>query len=51
MAELSKLADDPLWFRNAVCYEIYVRVFYDSNGDHPVGRARSEPGAVATEAV
>ncbi|MBO0862700.1 MAG: maltose alpha-D-glucosyltransferase [Chloracidobacterium sp.] len=24
---------DPLWFKDAVFYEIYVRGFYDSNGD------------------
>jgi maltose alpha-D-glucosyltransferase/alpha-amylase len=25
--------DDPLWFKDAVFYEIYVRGFYDSNAD------------------
>jgi len=24
---------DPLWFKNAVIYELHVRAFYDSNGD------------------
>jgi maltose alpha-D-glucosyltransferase/alpha-amylase len=33
MAEKGKLSDDPLWFKDAVFYEIYVRGFYDSNGD------------------
>jgi maltose alpha-D-glucosyltransferase/alpha-amylase len=33
MAETSKLRDDPLWFKDAVFYEIYVRGYYDSNGD------------------
>ncbi|MFN2417267.1 MAG: maltose alpha-D-glucosyltransferase [Pyrinomonadaceae bacterium] len=33
MAETGKLRDDPLWFKDAVFYEIYVRGFYDSNGD------------------
>ncbi|HST50717.1 MAG TPA: maltose alpha-D-glucosyltransferase [Pyrinomonadaceae bacterium] len=33
MAEKGKLLDDPLWFKDAVFYEIYVRGFYDSNGD------------------
>jgi maltose alpha-D-glucosyltransferase/alpha-amylase len=28
-----KLRDDPLWFKDAVFYEIYVRGFYDSNAD------------------
>ncbi|HUF65912.1 MAG TPA: alpha-amylase family glycosyl hydrolase [Gemmatimonadaceae bacterium] len=27
------LADDPDWKRGAVCYEIFVRSFYDSDGD------------------
>jgi maltose alpha-D-glucosyltransferase/alpha-amylase len=27
------LADDPMWFKSAVFYEIYVRSFYDSNAD------------------
>ncbi|HEX9028598.1 MAG TPA: maltose alpha-D-glucosyltransferase [Anaerolineales bacterium] len=25
--------DNPLWFKNAVFYEVYVRAFYDSDGD------------------
>ena len=33
MAELSTLRDDPLWFKDAVFYEVYVRGFYDSDGD------------------
>jgi maltose alpha-D-glucosyltransferase / alpha-amylase len=33
MADAGKLLDDPLWFRDAVFYEVYVRGFYDSNGD------------------
>jgi maltose alpha-D-glucosyltransferase/alpha-amylase len=33
MAETGKLRDDPLWFKDAVFYEIYVRGFYDSDGD------------------
>ncbi|HYO63437.1 MAG TPA: maltose alpha-D-glucosyltransferase [Pyrinomonadaceae bacterium] len=33
MTELNKLRDDPLWFKDAVFYEIYVRGFYDSNAD------------------
>jgi len=33
MAETGKLHDDPLWFKNAVFYEIYVRGYYDSDGD------------------
>ena len=28
-----KLRNDPLWFKDAVFYEIYVRGFYDSNAD------------------
>jgi len=25
--------DDPLWYKDAVIYELHVRAFYDSNGD------------------
>src|SRR5436853_1227046 len=27
------LEDDPLWYKNAVIYELHVRAFADSNGD------------------
>lgn len=27
------LDDDPLWFKDAIIYELHVRAFYDSNGD------------------
>ena len=33
MAESGRLRDDPLWFKDAVFYEVYVRGFYDSDGD------------------
>ena len=33
MAETGNLRDDPLWFKDAVFYEIYVRGYYDSDGD------------------
>jgi maltose alpha-D-glucosyltransferase/alpha-amylase len=33
MADSGKLLDDPLWYKDAVFYEVYVRGFYDSNGD------------------
>lgn len=26
-------AQDPLWFKDAIIYELHVRAFYDSNGD------------------
>jgi maltose alpha-D-glucosyltransferase/alpha-amylase len=29
----SKLSIDPCWYKDAVFYEVYVRGFYDSNGD------------------
>jgi maltose alpha-D-glucosyltransferase / alpha-amylase len=29
----SNLKDDPLWFKNAIIYEVPVRAFADSNGD------------------
>ncbi|HYO98940.1 MAG TPA: alpha-amylase family glycosyl hydrolase, partial [Pyrinomonadaceae bacterium] len=31
--EAKLLGNDPLWFKDAVFYEIYVRGFYDSNAD------------------
>src|SRR5687767_4364541 len=37
MAEKTKeelqLADDPLWYKDAIIYEFHVRAFYDSTGD------------------
>ena len=27
------LADDPLWYKDAVIYEVHVKAFHDSNGD------------------
>ena len=29
----AKLSNDPLWFKDAVIYEVPVRAFADSNGD------------------
>jgi maltose alpha-D-glucosyltransferase/alpha-amylase len=28
-----ELAPDPLWYKDAVIYQVHVRAFYDSNGD------------------
>ncbi|HEX2868502.1 MAG TPA: maltose alpha-D-glucosyltransferase [Ignavibacteriales bacterium] len=28
-----KISDDPLWYKDAVIYELHIRSFYDSNGD------------------
>jgi maltose alpha-D-glucosyltransferase / alpha-amylase len=33
MTPAGKLRDDPLWYKDAIFYEVYVRGFYDSNGD------------------
>ncbi len=33
MAASNRLRDDPLWFKDAVFYEVYARGFYDSNAD------------------
>src|SRR5246127_4299108 len=36
MRELTEgftLQDDPLWYKDAIIYELHVRAFYDSNGD------------------
>ncbi len=30
---VKKLDDDPLWYKDAIFYEVFVRGFYDSNGD------------------
>src|SRR6187455_2786003 len=27
------LGDDPLWYKDAVIYELHVKSFFDSNGD------------------
>jgi maltose alpha-D-glucosyltransferase / alpha-amylase len=32
-SEISLLKDDPLWYKDAVIYELHVRSFYDSNAD------------------
>src|ERR1700716_3185784 len=31
--EISRLDDDPLWYKDALVYELHVRAFSDSNGD------------------
>src|SRR3954463_9774326 len=31
--EFEGLISDPLWYKDAVIYQIHVRAFYDSNGD------------------
>ena len=33
MPNPTSLPDDPLWYKDAVVYEIHVRAFYDPNGD------------------
>jgi len=30
---LDQVDDDPLWYKDAIIYEIHVRAFHDSNGD------------------
>ncbi|MBO9385317.1 MAG: maltose alpha-D-glucosyltransferase [Thermomicrobium sp.] len=32
-APVTQLADDPLWYKDAIIYELHVRAFFDSNGD------------------
>jgi maltose alpha-D-glucosyltransferase/alpha-amylase len=32
-AQASGAGDDPLWFKDAVIYELHVKAFFDSNGD------------------
>src|SRR4029077_9000861 len=31
--EAYQLDDDPLWYKDAIIYEVHVRAFYDSDGD------------------
>ena len=31
--DTSTLADDPLWFKDAIIYEIHIRAFQDSTND------------------
>ena len=33
MAKHFPLEDDPLWYKDAVIYELHVRAFHDSSGD------------------
>ena len=33
MATENRLRDDPLWYKDAIIYELYVRGYYDANGD------------------
>ncbi len=30
---MAYLEDDPLWYKDAIIYELHIRAFYDSNGD------------------
>lgn len=30
---MSRLPDDPLWYKDAIIYQVHVKSFYDSNGD------------------
>ena len=32
-SEESRISDDPLWYKDAVIYELHVRAFFDGNGD------------------
>jgi maltose alpha-D-glucosyltransferase/alpha-amylase len=32
-SEVAPLEDDPLWYKDAIIYEVHVRAFCDSNGD------------------
>ncbi|HEV3196939.1 MAG TPA: maltose alpha-D-glucosyltransferase [Bryobacteraceae bacterium] len=33
MPKTAQLDDDPLWYKDAVIYEVHVRAFFDSSGD------------------
>jgi maltose alpha-D-glucosyltransferase/alpha-amylase len=30
---MTKLQDDPLWYKDAIIYQLHVKAFYDTNGD------------------
>src|SRR6202142_2184288 len=30
---MTKLPDDPLWYKDAIIYQLHVKAFFDSNGD------------------
>jgi maltose alpha-D-glucosyltransferase/alpha-amylase len=30
---MTKLQDDPLWYKDAIIYQVHVKAFYDTNGD------------------
>ncbi len=30
---MTKLQDDPLWYKDAIIYQLHVKAFHDSNGD------------------
>src|SRR5271156_4258576 len=30
---MTKLQDDPLWYKDAIIYQLHVKAFYDSDGD------------------
>ena len=32
-AAIASAADDPLWYKDAIIYELHVRAFFDSDGD------------------
>ena len=32
-SRITSLTDDPLWFKDAIIYEVHVRGFFDSDGD------------------
>ena len=33
MTDVSILPDDPLWYKDAIIYEVHVKTFCDGNGD------------------
>ncbi len=33
MPEVDSAADDPLWYKDAIIYQLHIKSFYDANGD------------------
>jgi hypothetical protein len=39
------VSDDPLWYKDAVFYELHIKAFQDSNGDGIGDFKRADPAA------
>ena len=46
-ARAGTTADDPLWYKDAVIYQLHVKAFFDSNDDG-IGDFRASPPSSTT---